>query len=185
MPAVDLLNKADADASLNDIFDKSEKYFGQVPNLVKAMAHNPAMCSSITDFMLQSIGPGRIDWAFKELIILKTLRAFKSFYSFGAHERIALDLGVSPEKIGDLANSLWENSSSFSEAEKTVLELVEQIAEDANDVSDDLWERLRSHWENGQLLEITSVITTFVTIGRMGDSLGVSDPVLFSKALPK
>ncbi|MGH3949979.1 MAG: hypothetical protein ACRDSE_12775, partial [Pseudonocardiaceae bacterium] len=59
----------------------------------------------------------------------------------------------------------------------------EQVAEDANDVSDDLWDRLRAAWDAGQLLEINAVITTFIMVGRVGDALGVCDPVLFSKPI--
>ncbi len=181
MPATQLLEQTDAEASVADVMQRAEAHFGHVPNLVRALAANPAMCRSITDFLIQSLGPGRINWDFKELIILKTLRALKSFYSYGAHERLATELGVSAEKIGDIANSLWRTSGHFTEGEKTVFELVDQIARDANDVGDALWERLRSYWDNGQLLEITAVITTFIMIGRVGDALGVSDPVLFSK----
>jgi len=162
---------------------RAEAHFGHVPNLVKVLATNPAMCRTITDFLIQSLGPGRIEWGFKELVILKTLRALKSFYSYGAHERLAYDMGVPADRIGDIANSLWRTSPHFSEAEKLVFELVDQIAVDANDVSDALWEQLRAHWDHGQLLEITAVITTFIMIGRVGDTLGVSDPVLFTKVV--
>ena len=48
---------------------------------------------------------------------------------------------------------------------------------------DELWEDLRSHWDDGQLLEANAVITTFIMIGRLGDTLGISDPVLFSKSI--
>ncbi|MDN5201974.1 hypothetical protein QQ008_11385 [Fulvivirgaceae bacterium BMA10] len=76
---------------------------------------------------------------------------------------------------------MWETNEHFSKAEKAVFALVDQIVEDANVVSDELWERLRRHWDNGQLLEINPVITTFLMIGRVGDTLGVSDPILFSR----
>ena len=181
MPAVALLERANADSSLQDVFDATEKHFGQVPNLVKALANNPALGRSITNFLIQALGPGRIDWGLKELIILKTLRAIKSHYGFGAHERLARELGVSEEKIGDLANSLWRTSPHFTEGERALFEFVEQVVRDANDVSDELWERLRRHWNAGQLLEINAVITTFIMIGRVGDALGVADPVLFTK----
>ena len=181
MPATALLEQETADASVADVLQAAEAHFGHVPNLVRALATNPALCRSITNFLIQSLGPGRIDWDFKELIILKTLRALKSFYSYGAHERLATELGVPADKIGDIANSLWRTSNHFTEGEKAVFELVDQIARDANDVSDALWEHLRAHWDHGQLLEITAVITTFIMIGRVGDALGVSDPVLFSK----
>lgn len=183
MPATALVEKDQAEASLSDVFDAAEQHFGHVPNLVKALASNPSMCRSVTELLIQALGPGRVDWGLKELLILKTLRASKSFYGYGAHERLALELGVAVEKIGDLSNSLWQTSPHFSEGERVLLELVEQVARDANDVGDDLWERLRSNWDAGQLLEVNALITTLIMVGRVGDALGVSDPVLFSKPI--
>ncbi len=60
---------------------------------------------------------------------------------------------------------------------------MEQIAEDPNDVGDETWGPLLANWGNDQLLELSAVITTFINIGRMGDTLGVSDPILFSKPI--
>lgn len=180
MPVVQIKDKTNVSESVAEVMVRAEAHFGLIPNLVKALANNQAMCYSITDFMIQSLGKGRVDWGFKELIILKTLRSMKSFYSYGAHQKIAVDLGVSVDKIGDVANSLWRSSPHYSEAEKVVFELVDQIAVDANDVSDELWQKLKAHWDSGQLLEINAVITTFIMIGRVGDALGVADPVLFA-----
>ncbi|MDH3755901.1 MAG: carboxymuconolactone decarboxylase family protein [Acidimicrobiia bacterium] len=168
-------------AELEEIYAAAEAHFGQVPNLVKVLGSNPAFCKSLTAFMIQALGEGRVSWAFKELVILKTLRATGAYYSYGAHEKLAAELGSSPERIGDTNNSLWRSSPHFSDDEKAVFELIEQIAVDANDVGDAIWEPLLAHWDNGQLLEIASIITTFINIGRMGDTLGVSDPVLFTK----
>jgi alkylhydroperoxidase family enzyme len=179
MPVVTTID-APTDPKVQEAFAAAEAHFGHVPNLVKTLGSNPDMCSSITHFVIQALQEGRVSWAFKELVILKTLRAIGSYYSYGAHERLAADLGNDPDKIGDVANSLWETSEHFSEAERAVMELVTQIDEDANDVSNELWDRLRANWDNGQLLELTSLITTFINIGRVGDALGVSEPVLFT-----
>lgn len=181
MATTNLLERDKIDTSLKELYDKAEQKFGHIPNLVKALSSNPTLCQSVTAFLLQSLGEGRISWKFKELIILKTLRTNKSYYSYGAHEKLAVELGNPVEKVGDIAHSLWKVTNQFSEGEQLVFELIEQITVDANDVSDELWEKLRSHWDNGQLLEINAVITTFIMIGRLGDSLGVADPVLFSK----
>ena len=183
MPAVELISKERADPGLAGVFEAAEEHFGHVPNLVQALASNPGMCRSITEFLIQALGPGRIDWGLKELLVLKTLRAIGSYYGYGAHERLAAELDVPAERIGDLSNSLWRTSPHFTEGERALLELVEQIARDANDVSDELWERLRGHWDAGQLLEVNALVTTTIMIGRVADALGVSDPVLFSKPL--
>ena len=168
---------------LQPIYADAKSFFGHVPNLVKALGSNFAMCKSITNFMIQSLGEGHVNWAFKELVILKTLRVMKSHYSYGAHEQTAISLGVSQDKLSDIANSIWRNSEHFSEGEKLVFELVEQIGIDANAVTADLWKELRKHWSDSQLVELNGVITTFIMIGRVGDTLGVSDPVLFKKNL--
>ncbi len=159
----------------------AESYFGHVPNFVKVLGTNPAFCNSITEFVIEALGDGRVSWAFKELVIMKTLRASGSYYGYGAHEKLAAELGNSPERMGDINNSLWRTSEHFSDGEKAVFELIEQTVEDANDVGDAIWEPLLEHWDNGQLLELNAVITTFLNLGRMFDTLGVSDPVLFSR----
>ena len=79
MPAVQLLQEERAGPAIADVFEAAERHFGQVPNLVKALANNPTLCRSITDFMIVGLRPGRVDWGFKELLILKTLRAMKSY----------------------------------------------------------------------------------------------------------
>lgn len=181
MPATAVIDKPTDE--LAEVYRKAEDHFGHVPNFVKVLANNPTFCKSLTEFMIQALGEGRVDWAFKELVILKTLRATGAYYSYGAHEKLAADLGNSPERIGDTNNSLWVASPHFTPGEKAVFAYVEQIAEDPNDVGDEIWNPLLENWDYGQLLELSAVITTFLNIGRMGDTLGVSDPILFSKPL--
>lgn len=181
MPAT-ALHTAPTD-ELADTYAKAEAHFGHVPNFVRVLGSNPAFCRSLTDFLIQALDQGRVPWAFKELIILKTLRAAGSYYSYGAHEKLALELGNTPERIGDLAGALWRTSPHFTDAERAVFALVEQTVDDANAVDDAIWDPLLEHWDHGQLLEIASVINTFINIGRMGDTLGVADPVLFTRPL--
>jgi alkylhydroperoxidase family enzyme len=179
MPATTLIETPTSE--VQNIYRQAEAYFGHVPNLVKVLGTNPAFCNSITEFMMEALGEGRVSWAFKELVILKTLRATGCYYGYGAHEKLAQELGNSAERMGDLNNSLWTTSPHFTEGEKAVFALIEQIAIDANAVGDEIWTPLLNHWDNGQLLELNAVITTFLNIGRMGDTLGVSDPVLFTR----
>lgn len=182
MPVTALVT-APEDDDVKQAFKVATDHFGHVPNLVRALGSNPAMCRTITAFFAQSLQEGRVKWAFKELVILKTLRSIGAYYSYGAHEKLAVELGNSDEKVGDIAHSLWRTSPHFTDAERVVLELVDQIDVDANDVSDELWGRLRAHYDAGQLIELTAVITTFIMIGRVGDSLGIAEPVMFSRAV--
>ena len=100
MPATALVEKPTDE--LSEVFAEAEAHFGHVPNLVKVLANNPTFAKSLTGFMIQALNEGRVTWAFKELVILKNLRTHGSYYSYGAHERLATELGNSTERIGDL-----------------------------------------------------------------------------------
>lgn len=183
MSIVKLLEKQEADPKLKSIYDQAEAHFGHVPNLVKSLANNATLCTSITNFLLQSLNEGRISWKFKELMIIKTLQEMKSQYSLSAHMELAKSLGETSSRIGNLDGRSWERSENYTEGEKAVFRLIEQIAVDPNAVDDSIWTALKANWDNGQLLEIVSVITTFLAIGRIGDSLRVQDDVLFTRSV--
>lgn len=181
MAAVKYINQPTEE--LLPIYESAKSHFGHVPNIVKALGSNYEMCRTITGFLIQSLNNGLVDWKFKELVIIKTLRSMKSHYSFGAHQKLAFDLGASEDQLSDLSNSLWKNSPHFTSNEKLVFELIEQIAIDANAVPKELWEKLRKHWSDGQLVELNGVISTFIMIGRVGDALGIVDNNLFTRSL--
>jgi alkylhydroperoxidase family enzyme len=179
MPATMVLDAPTVD--VEEVYRDASERFGHVPNFVKELGTNPAFCRSITDLVIRLLQDGRVPWAFKELVILKTLRTSGTYYSDGAHEQLAISLGETAERIGDLNNSLWRESPHFTAAERAVFALIEQIVEDANDVGDDIWEPLHDGWDHGQLLELSALITTVINLGRMFDTLGVFEPVLFTR----
>lgn len=182
MSVVTLVEPARADPSLKETLSAAEQRFGAIPNFVKALANNPEICKPIVDFMLESLRPGQIDWGLRELLVLSMLRGTNTDYGVAHHERLARDLGVSPERIADVKADAWRQSPHFTDPERTLLEFVEQVAVDANDVGDDLWARLNAQWRTEQIVEVSMTVTTFLMIGKMGDALGVDDPVLFARA---
>lgn len=181
MAVVQFVEPADADPSLKGTLESAQRRFGAVPQLFKALANNPEICKPVAEFMLESLQAGRVDWGLRELLILRMLHGTQTEYGVAHHERIARELGVPAEKIADVASDAWRSTSPFTAAERTLLEFVDQIAVDANDVRDELWERLKAQWRADQIVEVSMAVTTFLMIGKMGDALGVSDPVLFTK----
>ena len=92
MPATAILETPSPEVA--NAYRIAESYFGHVPNFVKVLGTNPAFCNSITEFVIEALGEGRVSWAFKELAIMKTLRASGSYYGYGAHEKLAVVLPV-------------------------------------------------------------------------------------------
>ena len=65
-------------------------------------------------------------------------------------------LGVSNEKIDALPNHA--TSPLFSEAEKLALEYADAMTDTSRDVSDELFARLRQHYDDDTIVELTMII---------------------------
>ncbi|MGE3073839.1 MAG: carboxymuconolactone decarboxylase family protein [Dehalococcoidia bacterium] len=63
-------------------------------------------------------------------------------------------LGISDEKIADLAQ--YANSDHYSERERIALELADAMSAAAVDISDGLYSRLRTHFDETQLVELSA-----------------------------
>jgi alkylhydroperoxidase family enzyme len=77
--------------------------------------------------------------------------------------------GWSEEQIQDLAN--FRARTDFTEAEKAALELAERETRDPRSVDDELWNRLKQHYDDGQIIEIASAIGLFNYFNRVNDVL--------------
>ena len=65
-------------------------------------------------------------------------------------------LGISDEKL--LALLDWEQSALFTEVERLVLEYADTITITDRDVSDELFSRLRVHFADDALVELTEIV---------------------------
>jgi alkylhydroperoxidase family enzyme len=59
----------------------------------------------------------------------------------------------------------------FTDAEKAALAYAEQLTLDANGVSDTLFARLRSHYDEGEIVEISAMAGLFNYFNRVNDAL--------------
>ena len=65
-------------------------------------------------------------------------------------------LGVSDEKINDLPN--YETSPHYSAAERVALRYADAITLSDQDVSDDLFERVKQFYDDDAIVELTEII---------------------------
>lgn len=81
----------------------------------------------------------------------------------------ALRLGIADKKL----ESVWEFRTSplFTEAERVALELAIAGASQPNAVTDELFEKLKQHWTESQIVEIVGVIALFGFLNRFNDTM--------------
>ncbi|HUK61630.1 MAG TPA: hypothetical protein VLV50_20525 [Stellaceae bacterium] len=67
----------------------------------------------------------------------------------------------------------WRESSLFSEAERVALEYAERITITAERVDDALFERLKQHFTEAQIVELTAAIAFENFRSKFNPSLGI------------
>ena len=127
---------------------------------------------------------GELDWKTKELIILKATHRNDCQYCVVQHEAVSQRLGISPEKIADIEGEKYKKSEHFTEGEVALLDLTAQIGVDANRISNDIWDRVKAHYDESQIVEAVYVITQYIAISKFGDALGVVLEPVFQGGTP-
>jgi alkylhydroperoxidase family enzyme len=81
----------------------------------------------------------------------------------------SLRSGIKDEKLA----AVWEFRTSplFDEHERVALEFAIAAASQPNDVTDELFDRMKRHWSEGEIVEITALIAYFGFMNRFNDTM--------------
>jgi alkylhydroperoxidase family enzyme len=77
--------------------------------------------------------------------------------------------GWSDEQIEHLSE--FEEREDFTSAEKAALRLAERMTIDSHTVDDELWDELRRHYDEGEIIELAAAIGLFNYFNRFNDAL--------------
>ena len=91
------------------------------------------------------------------------------------HTALARQLGVS-EALLDALYHIDEQRHLFTGRELVALRLAEIMTTGAREVSEALWDELQAHFDDGELVEIATVIGLFNFFNRFADALEILPP---------
>jgi alkylhydroperoxidase family enzyme len=69
---------------------------------------------------------------------------------------VGVKVGIPADKLAALAS--YEESPYFTEREKAALEFSERISRDDQEVSDECFNRLREHFSESEIVELTFIV---------------------------
>lgn len=133
-------------AAVPDIFEHSVQGFGIYRSPRRKL-----------DPVLRELGQTRAGWA------------IESQFVFSQHCKACRLMGMSESKIEAIA--YWQASDEFSEVERLVLAYTDALATSAGRVHDKLFEALREHLSDEEILELTYITTLYVMHGIMSRAL--------------
>lgn len=182
--SVSYVEREQANAETKAFYDKAEERFTMLLNIFKVFGHTPELGTVFTDMIMAVLKDGAIDWVTKELIILKATHRNECQYCVVQHETLSKRLGISEDKIADIGGDRYKASRHFTEGEKALLDLTVAIGIDANNIPDELWDRLHANFTEPQIVEAVFTITIYIAVSKFGDALGVELEPVFSDITP-
>jgi len=160
----------EATPELKESFQQYQRSLGFVPNSVLIMQRRPKVVKALAQLAAAVWDPqSTVPLGFKRLLAHVASRAHGCQYCMAHTAGAARKLGVSDDKLA----AVWEYRSSplYSVAERVALDYALAAASVPNDVTDELFAELRRHWDEGQIVEITAVISLFGFMNRWNDSM--------------
>ena len=96
------------------------------------------------------------------------------------HTALARQLGVS-EALLDALYHIDKHRHLFSARELAALRFAEIMTTSARDVDEELWDELQAQFDDGEIVEIASVIGLFNFFNRFADALQILPPANTTK----
>lgn len=193
MAQLPYIEPEEADPVTKAVYDKAEARFEMVLNIFKITGNAPEIGAKMWEIFFEILQDGRVDWATKELLILKATKMGDCLYCVTQHEVVSERLGISPEKQADIVGVEYRTSPHFTEAERAILDLCAQVVLDPEQIRAETWAEVRTHFADDQIVEILATIGAYIQVSKFGDALGVGlEPVfhgrrsvLFDKEPPR
>lgn len=171
MSRIPLVTSEQADGPTQAFFQELQQTFHKVPNLFATIAHYPPALRPLLDYFQAVYTKSTMPKRLLELAILKASFGIQSEYCLTLHKAFALEHGVTYDEIMSLNED--PHHTRFTEPERAILDYTAQITSDAHGVTDELFARVRRHFSEAEILNLTLLIGLAQSFGRLGDALQI------------
>lgn len=143
---------------------------GRLLNLYRMLLHSPPMAEGWLAFFTSVRQQGRLSGRHRELAILRIAVLNGASYEFDAHVPFALKQGLTQPQLDALAAD--RVPEGLAEADRAVLAYADAMTR-AVRVSDEVFTRVRSHFGERELVELTITIAGYNCVSRVLEALQV------------
>ena len=168
MPRISRLNRSEVRPSSVAIYDRTLRDRGNVPNMFRTLAHRPEIFETIIAHMDAVLNTGTLPKALKELVIVRTSQCNRTPYCLASHSAICKRLGWTDAQLEALKDAAV---SDFTDAEKAAIHLAEVMTLYPHGYTEAEFQRLRSFYSEGEVVELMAAIGLFDYFNRFNDLL--------------
>jgi AhpD family alkylhydroperoxidase len=144
------------------------------------MAHHPRLLKGYAAFELALEHSHEVEDVAKYLAMTKAALVAGCEYCIDIGSHLGRGKGVAEQQLRDLVGDSWRESEAYTDLQRLAIELAVAMTHTPVEVSNELFERLRAHLSEAQIVELTTAIALENYRARFNHALGI-EPQGFSE----
>jgi uncharacterized peroxidase-related enzyme len=159
------------DPALQELIKFYNETLGFCPNSVKTMHFRPKIALAFIELNKAVMeNHGRVSSSIKRFIGYLTSQVAGCEYCQAHTIRAAERYGAEQIQLENIWD--YKTSNVFTEAEKVAFDFAIAASTIPNAVNDEIAQKMRLHWNEGEIVEILGVVALFGYLNRWNDSMG-------------
>jgi uncharacterized peroxidase-related enzyme len=172
MALVTYVSNQSAADKIKPVFEGMEKKLGAVPNVFRAMAHNPEMLEAFLN-LNSTLARTQLNGKLRELAYIKTSELNGCDYCLHHHRALGKKAGLNDRQVAETAQ--LQESDAYNELERDVMRYAEQVTRHIN-VDDALFNRLKQHLSEREIVELAMAVGIANFTNRVTETLRMELP---------
>jgi alkylhydroperoxidase family enzyme len=139
-------------------------------NILGTIAHHPTLLEPFLAFAATLAMRGVLSRRHSELLALRAAWNCRSPFEWGHHVIYARAAGLGEDEIARVAQA--PETAGWTGEERDLLQAADELHA-GQDLTDDTWQRLRTHFDEAQLVEIPFVVGHYTMLSMVANATGV------------
>jgi len=168
MPRVRTVPAAELSGPARDVYDRAASY-GPFAGLVGVMANRPPVLEHSFGLLLDLKAEGVLPARYLELALVTVSKLNECTFCVSNHTPRLTASGISAAAAADILNH--QSIDEFDEIDHLVIDYAIAVTRDFHRVRDQMFDRLRAHFDDAQIVELTWRIALCGAFNRFNDVL--------------
>jgi uncharacterized peroxidase-related enzyme len=157
---------------LADTYERFASAYGPFRNQVAVFAHVPAALRHLMPLLMELREAATLPKRYLEIAIVVVSRLNECHYCVAHHKPFLVVEGLTPGAVDRIPEA---DNPELDDVDRLVVEYAQAAWETPNRIRDSLFSRLRAHFSEAQIVELTLRITLCGFFNRFNDALQIEE----------
>src|SRR3954454_9509229 len=155
---------------------------GDQPEGVRALLLRPQLAAAVSAYN-DAVFASTLDWRLHELVRMRVAQINECNVCLNSRTPQAQAAGNTEDLLASVAD--YRASTAFTDAEKVALEFTERFCTDSARIDSSLIDRLKEHFDSGEIVELTLVVGKYLSQGRFMQVLDLDEAACAISVAPR